>query len=514
MKKKNIVILVLILLVLIGTGVGGFFLIKGQMSQKIYKEKMEEGRKYLDRMKYEEAIAAFEFALEENPEDENAYISIYRVRVAQGEVELAKDILRKGFRETKSERIAELLENYLSKTEAVQTDADGEELVETLEAVSEEITMNTAMIQKLEKYNYTSYEKEFGRYASNEMQGDSLEITHSKIQAVFVYQNASGEDKSINSAKKLPTDTAKPAYIRVQNLGLLFRDFESGITFERLQEIIGTKVTCAYSEEAGFYTDAFTYANCSIEIECEENGDIVKASAWNKIIPPKAEAEDGKVSVDGVILNAVTGDGLADAELVFEPDDRTMETGEAATDRAGSFSAELEPGIYQVEVSCDGFITDSFELEVEADTPVSGISFPLSPILSTGEIRIVLTWNSFPEDLDSYLEGTTVTGKEVDIYYGRTHARDGNDNLAVLDVDETSGFGPETTTIYADGTYHFYVKDFGETGQISSSGAQVKVYMGDGGAPEVFDVPQGSGNVWDVFTIENGTIHSINTITD
>ena len=59
MKKKNTVILVLIILVLIGTGIGGFFLIQGQMSEKVYKEKMAEGRKYLSRMKYEEDVAAF-----------------------------------------------------------------------------------------------------------------------------------------------------------------------------------------------------------------------------------------------------------------------------------------------------------------------------------------------------------------------------------------------------------------------------------------------------------------------
>ena len=37
------------------------------MSEKVYKEKMAEGRKYLSQMKYEEAVAAFEFALEEKP---------------------------------------------------------------------------------------------------------------------------------------------------------------------------------------------------------------------------------------------------------------------------------------------------------------------------------------------------------------------------------------------------------------------------------------------------------------
>lgn len=98
MKKKNILILVLILIVLIGTGIGGFFLVKGQMNEKVYKEKMEEGKRYFTRMQYDQAIAAFEFALEKNPEDENVYVSIYRVRVAQGQTQMAINILEQGIR--------------------------------------------------------------------------------------------------------------------------------------------------------------------------------------------------------------------------------------------------------------------------------------------------------------------------------------------------------------------------------------------------------------------------------
>ena len=76
------------------------------------------------------------------------------------------------------------------------------------------------------------------------------------------------------------------------------------------------------------------------------------------------------------------------------------------------------------------------------------------------------------------------------------------------------GFGPETTTIYMDGNYDFWVNDFTHSGDIGSSGAQVKVYTADKAAPEVFDVPQGSGNNWNVFRIENGKVVSVNTITD
>lgn len=515
MKKKNTVILVLIILVLIGTGIGGFFLIQGQMSEKVYKEKMAEGRKYLSRMKYEEAVAAFEFALEEKPEEEEPYISIYRTRVAQGELRLAQRILRQGYRATGSERISGLLETCEAKiTDAEEGSEEVTETIVDIEKVSQDVTINTAMLQKLEKYTYASYSKEFGKFTSNELSGETLEMVHGGIEAVFTYQNTREQDHAVNTAKKLPDEKAKPVSIRLANIGMLFKNFSEGLTFERLSSIAGSVVECEYSEEAQSYVDTFTYRNCKIEIACEENGDIVKPSVWNRITPPEGTQEGEKVTVDGVILNAVTGQGLDGAHLDFKPQDTSLEEAEADTDRTGSFSAEILPGEYEVEVSKDGFITDSFELEVEKDTPVSGIQFPLSPELTIGEIRIVLTWSAFPTDLDSHLSGQTSAGDSVEVNYRRRESIVQGQTAAELDVDEMGGFGPETTTIYMDGNYDFWVNDFTHSGDIGSSGAQVKVYTADKAAPEVFDVPQGSGNNWNVFRIENGKVVSVNTITD
>lgn len=515
MKKKSMIVLAALLLVLTGITIGGFLLIDKQADTKVYKEKMEEGRNYFSRMMYEEAIASFEFALEKNPGDEEAYVSIYHVRSAQGETTLALRALREGYRETKSDRLKEMLSKYEEKLQTpMLQEKDKAEIIKTTERKDEAISINVAMVQKLQQYNFAAYEREFGRHISNEMTGDSLEMVHGKIQAIFVYQDARGEEKSIDGAKNMPRDHAKPAYITLQNLSLLFRNFETGLSFGRLQEIVGSKVKCEDSAEAGSKVVKFTYGGCEFEIACADNGDIVQSSAWNKIIPPKAAKENGKVAVDGIIVNAVTGEGLQGAALIFEPEERNMDTIDIQTGSNGIFETELEPGVYEVEVSHDGFITDTFDLEVEAESPVSGINFPLSPTLSTGEIRIVLTWNAFPTDLDSHLGGTSATGKRFEVYFAHPQANDGNQQIALLDVDETGGFGPETTTVYMDGSYDFWVEDFTHSGQIGSSGAQVKVYMGNGGAPEVFDVPQGSGNRWNVFSIENGSLRQTNTITE
>lgn len=513
MKKKNTVILVLIILVLIGTGIGGFFLIQGQMSEKVYKEKMAEGRKYLSRMKYEEAVAAFEFALEEKPEEEEPYISIYRTRVAQGELRLAQRILRQGYRVTGSERISGLLETCEAKIgESKGISEETGEITENVEELSQNVTINTAMLQKLEKYTYASYSREFGKHISNEMSGESLEMVHSGIEAVFTYQNKGNQKEAVNTARKLPNENAKPVFVRLANIGMLFKNFSGGLSFDRLSAIAGTVVECEYSEEADSYVDIFMYRNCKIEIACRENGDIVKPSAWNRITPPEGNEEDENVVVDGVIINAVDGQGLDDVHLIFRDSGNGQITEEVDTDSDGNYEVKLPEGTYEVEVIKDGFITDVFEVEVEPGQPVSGEQFPLSPELGAGEIRIVLTWNAYPTDLDAYIRGKTSSGESVFISYRHKVEKINGEIAAELDVDERAGFGPETITIYADGDYEFSVVDFTNTGDIGSSGAQVKVYMEGSSTPEVFNIPQEPGVLWEVFRIEDGRIISVNDI--
>ena len=513
MKKKNLVILALSLLVLVGTGIGGFFLIKGQMSEKVYKEKMAEGRKYLSQMKYEEAVAAFEFALEEKPEEETPYISIYRTRVAQGELRLAQRILRQGYQATGSERISGLLETCEAKIgESKGISKETGENAENLEELSQNVTINTAMLQKLEKYTYASYTKEFGKYISNEMSGEKLEIVHSGIEAVFIYQNRENQKEAVNTARKLPNKNAKPVSVRLANVGMLFKNFSGGLSFERLSSIAGTVVECEYNEEIESYVDIFTYRDCKIEIACKENGDIVKPSAWNRITPPEGNEEDEKVIVDGVNINAIDGQGLEEVHLIFKDSGNGQVIEEVDTDSHGNYEAKLPEGTYEVEVMKDGFITDVFEVEVEEGQPVSGEQFPLSPELGAGEIRIVLTWNAYPTDLDAYIKGRTSSGESVFISYRHKVEKIDGEIAAELDVDERAGFGPETITIYADGDYEFSVVDFTNTGDIGSSGAQVKVYMGGSSTPEIFNIPREEGVLWEVFRIEDGRIILVNEI--
>jgi hypothetical protein len=142
----------------------------------------------------------------------------------------------------------------------------------------------------------------------------------------------------------------------------------------------------------------------------------------------------------------------------------------------------------------------------------------MSPSLASGEIRIVLTWGSTPSDLDSHLTGPSSAGGSFHCYYS---AKDPDNGNVILDLDDTNGNGPETTTIAQrfSGTYQFQVHDFTNrssttSSALSDSSAQVKVY-GDTGEIAAFNVPSGQvGTVWTVFDLDgaSGQITPRNTL--
>lgn len=96
--------------------------------------------------------------------------------------------------------------------------------------------------------------------------------------------------------------------------------------------------------------------------------------------------------------------------------------------------------------------------------------------------------------------------------------------IADLDLDDTSSYGPETTTVYNDipGMYTFYVHDWtnqnnSSNTQLSASGAKVTIFSGSSSIPvEEFSVPEGTGTIWKVFTYNSvtGEITASNTISN
>lgn len=232
----------------------------------------------------------------------------------------------------------------------------------------------------------------------------------------------------------------------------------------------------------------------------------------------------GVNTVAGNAVDATTGAGLANVTLNIRANWNNQSgdvVATATTDADGNYSAQLQRGYYTIEFVMDGYTSVFVNVaSSNAVGPCNGVLNPagISEVTST-EFRIVLTWGEMPYDLDSHLVGPDEAFGFFHVFYADKVATDEAGNVvASLDVDDTSSYGPETVTIVnarTDATYYYSVKDYTNGGdetsmEMSSSGANVKVYQGSALVKE-YNVPLNSaGYIWNVFKIENGTIVDIN----
>ena len=129
-------------------------------------------------------------------------------------------------------------------------------------------------------------------------------------------------------------------------------------------------------------------------------------------------------------------------------------------------------------------------------------------------MRVGLTWNEQPSDLDSHLTGPDGWGGRFHVYYSYRGGR----AYALLDHDDIDSYGPETITIVnrVDGVYRYSVHDFTNRDStystaLASSGARVRIYTSAGQIAD-FAVPYGEGNLWTVFEMDGATINPVNTL--
>ncbi len=204
------------------------------------------------------------------------------------------------------------------------------------------------------------------------------------------------------------------------------------------------------------------------------------------------------------MVNAVTGNLLQGVSVVV----KNKKTGETVamgqTDENGFFMNKFEYGQYDVLFSKQGYLSSKHDFVMDLTELPVAMNFALTPQIN--KYRIVLTWGAYPNDLDAHLAGPRPDGGNFHIWY-RNKVLIGGKNF--LDRDDTSSYGPETITIYkpATGVYTYAVHNYSgrnRTGSLdlSMSGAHVDVYAG-GRLHGSFNVPQGrSGNVWQVFKID------------
>ena len=225
----------------------------------------------------------------------------------------------------------------------------------------------------------------------------------------------------------------------------------------------------------------------------------------------------GSASLEGTVVDATTGLALPGARACFVF--RGSVTGICATsDASGAFQlARLPAGDHAVQVTKAGF-TGAREGVQLTDGATATIRVALSPGLSSGELRIVLSWGADPRDLDSHL-WVPQSGSPYEVYFDDLGSCSAGP-WTCLDVDDTTSYGPETITVkqLQSGTYSYAVHWYAGTGSWAGSDAVVRVYDASGlvatyAAPGNASEPDASGaEWWYVFDLNGSTLTPKDTL--
>jgi hypothetical protein len=233
----------------------------------------------------------------------------------------------------------------------------------------------------------------------------------------------------------------------------------------------------------------------------------------------------------GKITNAFNGAPIAGATLDFFSGINTTSGSllhTEYTDGSGYFTVDTikvgGPGYYTVRATKTNYTETTFTVVLVAGNAKSNQNSSMTPNIDSSDYRVILDWGSTPADLDSHLTGPTEGISRFHIYFSnKTYTPSGAATEDVkLDLDDTSSYGPETTTIYnkRSGEYRFYVHDYTNrdasgtypSSTLSYSGARVRVFRGST-LLAVYNVPTGYyGNCWDVFTLSGATLTPVNAI--
>lgn len=182
------------------------------------------------------------------------------------------------------------------------------------------------------------------------------------------------------------------------------------------------------------------------------------------------------------------------------------------TDGHGIANVRLPVGAYTVEVYADGYVPLYASVFIYPNRHTERLF--MSPVLEESAMRIMLTWQNMPADLDLHMftPYNRAQNPQQD-YIGFHNDTDIAGNR--YHIDSRNGFGPESVTIHAfeQGAYHVFVTDYDQclsnhTGTLEMLYSQARVYVYTAeGEVFTFHVPvKQNGNLWAVFEIRNQQI--------
>lgn len=233
-----------------------------------------------------------------------------------------------------------------------------------------------------------------------------------------------------------------------------------------------------------------------------------------RMVPTNSSSGSGGIA--GAVRDATNNAAIAAATVELRPGvDNVTGTAIATTTTTANGTYSFSPqqyGTYTIRASRSGFVDGSDVVTVTSTQAIAPTVF-LSPVGSGVAWRFVLQWGASPSDLDAHLTGPIVNSQSRFHVWWDDEGSLGASPFAALDIDQTTGFGPETITMAQEfaGTYRFYVHNFSQETSLRSSSARVTVYRGNVQVAS-YSPPQTDGEFWTVFEITNGTLVPINVI--
>ncbi|WP_019415063.1 cell wall-binding repeat-containing protein [Paenisporosarcina sp. TG20] len=232
----------------------------------------------------------------------------------------------------------------------------------------------------------------------------------------------------------------------------------------------------------------------------------------------------GDGTVEGTIKNALNGLPVPESVIEIRKGMNTtigsiVKT--ITTSSNGEYSTSLPAGNYTGVIKKEGYIDSSINIISIGLKTMPLQDGTITPIIDNEELRIVLTWGDSPSDLDSHLFGRYNDSSVYHIYWGSKHAYENNQIIAMLDIDDTDDYGPETITLLKQnpGKYEYWVHDYSNMSntiskELSNSDAKVDIYRGSYLIKSFYVPSNKTGNVWKVFELNGNEIVPINVITN
>jgi hypothetical protein len=252
-----------------------------------------------------------------------------------------------------------------------------------------------------------------------------------------------------------------------------------------------------YNETTGYWVEEGT-ATLSADKTYYE-GTVSHFTTWN------CDDIYDSTLVHGCVqdINGTTGIPYAEVNMIGTD---YIGSSRARANNEGNFTIRVKQGASSQLTARTSTQTSN---TLSLTTTAGQADFTMTECLKIGNapLTVRLTWGANPSDLDTHVIGPN----DYHIWYQHlgTYATDS----AMLDVDDTSSYGPEVFTALSfpeAGTYHYSVYHYSGSSTITASPARVELTLN--GNTTVFVPPAGQGasdkwwNVFDIVVAEDGTM--------